>query len=245
MASQVFQLLKSPPSQAHDPTAAAMLVWRSCLSLSAVAAAERESFGGGRDMRTFISAFLVCLGLLATFRPCRADDKEEKERREKLEKQLAELEPTLEKEEWAVERKKIIAELKGHLDKADRIDLFRLNPKELPEGNKEAKKEFHGYEVLSELRVEANDQRNTAAAFLGKTLHWNELRKALCFNPRHGLRVLSGKRTLDFLICFQCNRVDIFEGCEQLATLPLGFTDKNNPIERLIAQNEKKPKERK
>jgi hypothetical protein len=199
----------------------------------------------GGDMRTFTAALLVCLGPVTALQPGRADDKEDQQRREKLEKQLAELEPRLEKEEWAVNRKKFIAEMQGQLDKADRIDLFRLNPSGLPEGNKEGKKEFRRYEVLSELRVEAKEQRKEATAFLGKTLHWNEWRMALCFNPRHGLRAVCGKRTLDFLICFECNRAQIFEGGEQLATLPLAFTDKNNPIERLLAENDKKAKDRK
>jgi hypothetical protein len=196
-------------------------------------------------MRIYAAALFVCLVPLTTLQLGQADDKVEKERREKLEKLLAKLDPGLEKEEWAVNRKKFIVEMKGQLDKADRIDLFRLNPKGLPEGNTEGKKEFRGYEILSELRVEAKEQRKEATDFLGNALHWNELRKALCFNPRHGLRVVSGKRTLDFLICFECNRVQIFEGGEELETLPLGFTEMNNPVERLLAKNDKEANDRK
>jgi hypothetical protein len=191
------------------------------------------------NMRSCPATILACLWALAVLQPGHSDDKEDKKR----EKQLAELEPRLAKEEWAVLRKKVIAKLTGQLDKAEQIDLFRLNPRGLPEGNKEGKKEFHGYEVLSELRVKVKEQRKQATAFLGKTLHWNQLRIGACFNPRHGLRAAVGKKTLDFLICFECWQVRIFEGKEQLATLPLGFSEKNNPIERLLAKANKKAKD--
>ncbi len=29
-----------------------------------------------------------------------------------------------------------------------------------------------------------------------------------CFNPRHGLRLQIGGRTIDFLICFECQQVE-------------------------------------
>jgi hypothetical protein len=187
---------------------------------------------------------VICLALLAGFRLGRADDKEEKERRESLEKLLAEAERTMEKEEWAVERKQFIADLAKHLDKADRIDLLRINPRALPEGNPERKKELHGYEVLSEVRIDSKEQRKEAAAFLGKTLHWDDLRMAGCFNPRHGLRVVSGRRRLDFLICFECHRVMVFDGGKQIAELPTVDTDKKNTIERLLEEAQKKKEQK-
>src|SRR5689334_24990229 len=164
-------------------------------------------------MRNLITTVLVCLAPLTALQSGRVDDQELKELEKKL---LAEWDARFEKEEWAIARKKFIAELAGHLDSADRIDLFRLNPERLPEGDKGGRKEFHGYEVLSERRVEAKGQRQEAAAFLGKALHWNPARRASCFNPRHGLRAVSGKRTLDFVICFECLGVAVFEGGKEL-----------------------------
>jgi hypothetical protein len=99
-------------------------------------------------MRTVLILLVAAIAALAALQPCRAEDKAEKERRERLEKLLAELEPALEKEAWAVKTKQTIAELKKELARAERIDVFRINPKPPPEGNTEAKKEFHGYEVL-------------------------------------------------------------------------------------------------
>jgi hypothetical protein len=172
-----------------------------------------------------------------------ADDKEEKERWEKLEKQLAELEPALEKEEWAVKLKQSISELTKELQKAERIEVFRLNPNPLPDEGKDAKRAFHGYAILVEGQAETAERRKEVASFLGKTLHWNEFRKALCFNPRHGLRAVSGKQTLDFLICFECYRVQVFEGDKLRSSFALSHP-KDNPIEQMLRDVEKKAKER-
>jgi hypothetical protein len=199
-----------------------------------------RSVAGG-DMRAFTITVFVCVGLLTALQRIRDDDKEAL----KKEKKLAQADAVFEKTEEAVEYKKVMAEMVGFLDKANQIELFRLDPNRLPDGKKDGKKEFHGFEILSAIRVETERQCNEATAFLGKTLHWNELRMALCFDPRHGMRVISGKRTLDFLICFACSRVQIFEGKDHLTTLPLGFIDKNNPIKRLLDEDDKKNKERK
>src|SRR5262249_15828540 len=145
-------------------------------------------------MRTMSALLVVLVTGLAPCQPGRPDDQEAKKRRQELEKMLAEIEPLLEKEEGAVKSKQTIAALKKVLDQAERIDVFRLDPKGLAERDKAGKKEFHGYEVLAEARVGADAQRAEVASFLGKTLHWNEGRKALCFHPRHGLRAESGKQ---------------------------------------------------
>jgi hypothetical protein len=173
-----------------------------------------------------------------------ASDKEEKERREKEEKQLAELDRLFEKEDWAIERKKSINAIAKELQKAERILLYRLNPKPLPEKSKDTKRSFHNHAILLEVPARTAEQRKEVASFLGKSLHWNEGRKALCFNPRHGAQVVLGKRTLDFLICFECCRVDIYEGGKFRTSLPLKVPKENSiqKILREVAKNTKKEK---
>ena len=188
---------------------------------------------------TFAVAFLAFVG---TFESGRADEKEDKEHRERLEKQLAEIEPMLEKEDWAVSCKKFIVDMKTMLDNANRVDLFRINPKPLSKEKKDGKKEFHGYEILTDFRLEPKEQHNRATAFLGSAFHWNMFRKAACFNPRHGVRIVSGNRTLDFLVCFECNTVQVFENEKPLGGLAMGFIDEKNPLEQLLQDNEKKQK---
>lgn len=145
-----------------------------------------------------------------------ADDKEDKKKKEKeeLAKKLAEADALFENEKWAVERRKLIDEWKELLSKAEGMDLYRLNPRKLGEDAKD-KKAFHGYEILATVTLD-KDQRREAGAYFGKTLHWNILRQAVCFDPNHGLRVTVGKKTLDFVICYSCDRMDVYEGDKPL-----------------------------
>ena len=41
---------------------------------------------------------------------------------------------------------------------------------------------------------------------------------ALCFNPRHGIRVRQGDSVLDLVICFECLQVEVFEGEQRAAS---------------------------
>ena len=66
---------------------------------------------------------------------------------------------------------------------------------------------------------------------------------AMCFHPGYGLRAVTGKRTMSFLICFQCNRVDVFNNELPYASFALDVNNLKNPIERILAENEKKLKE--
>src|SRR5262249_15617824 len=133
-------------------------------------------------------------------------------------------------------------ELAKELQKAERIEVFRLNPKPLPDEAKDAKRAFHGYAMLAEGQAETAEHRKEIASFLGKTLHWNEFRKAACFNPRHGVRVVSGRQAVDFLLCFECYRVDVFDGEKLRSSFALS-RPKDNPVEQLLRGLEKKAKQ--
>jgi hypothetical protein len=196
-------------------------------------------------MRIANSLFLLAVVVSCFLGPSnlREDDKDEKERWEKLEKELARFEPTLEKEEWAVKNKHSITELTKWLQKAERLEVFRLNPKRLAEDSTAATPSFHRHEILTKGPVETAEQRKEVVSFVAKTLHWNHQRAALCFNPRHGLRISAEEQTLDFLICFECWRVEVFEGDNLRATIALS-QPKDNAIEQILQEIEKKAKER-
>jgi hypothetical protein len=189
-----------------------------------------------------LSVFLALSVCPGTQPSLRGDDKKDEERRWKeTEKKLVKADAMFEKEGWAVRNRKAISDLTKELQKAQRVQVFRLDPKPLKGKTAGAKGEFHGYDILSESSAGTADARKEVTAFIAKTLHWNELRKALCFNPRHGVRVVVGKRTLDFLVCFECYAVEVYEKNEILSSFALTYT-KENPIERLLKASEKKAK---
>lgn len=120
---------------------------------------------------------------------------------------------------------------------------------------KEAVDGFLGYPILTRVTVETAEQRTKVGESLGMALHWHEGLQALCFNPRHGLLVVSGKKSLALLICFECGRMKIYLPAEDTSevvgpllasaggTVTLVETSWE-PAETILKAAEKKAKER-
>jgi hypothetical protein len=98
------------------------------------------------------------------------------------------------------------------LDSPDRVtlysirgDAFRFTRKKHPG------EEFRGFPVLG--RNEINDERKcrALAAALKQGINSAPGDVYACFWPRHALRVTSGGRTIDFLICFECEWVYVYD----------------------------------
>jgi hypothetical protein len=130
---------------------------------------------------------------------------------EDLKAMIAQLAPDLEKSEYARAVKKRIAAVQSLVEKADRVEVLQLNPRPVEASKQPAQAAFHGYAILRQVRVEKAEQRKELAAFLGKALTWNHFLQALCFNPRHGLRAVQGQHAVDLVICFECNRVKVYD----------------------------------
>ena len=63
--------------------------------------------------------------------------------------------------------------------------------------------------VLREAWVQA---RKTLLAALEKGAKDNDGTVARCFDPRHGIRVKAGDKTIDLVICFACYQTKVFTG---------------------------------
>jgi hypothetical protein len=90
---------------------------------------------------------------------------------------------------------------------AESFELLSIDPERQrspPAGH------FHGYKVLGKTKVEDAAGRAELVTALEKGA--TEGRDpAHCFNPRHAIRVTSGDKTSDFLICFECSQVKVLE----------------------------------
>jgi hypothetical protein len=95
----------------------------------------------------------------------------------------------------------------GALQKAERFELWSLNPERPRVKPKDA---FHGWRVLGKTQVKDASTRRKLIAALQKGVAENDGRVANCFNPRHGIRVIFKKKTVDFVICFECFQVQVF-----------------------------------
>jgi hypothetical protein len=93
------------------------------------------------------------------------------------------------------------------LEKADQIELLSLDPKLPKEKPKDA---FQGYEVLGRKLLKDRKDREKLVAAFEKGAKDNKGLSDRCFNPRHGLRVTHNKKTVEFVICFECLRVQVY-----------------------------------
>jgi len=86
--------------------------------------------------------------------------------------------------------------------------LYSIHPEEPADFVKGAAV-FHGYRILGQVSVAArSEQKRVAAATQHAVLA--ALGEAACFNPRHGIRVSDGGHTCDFVLCFECGRMDYY-----------------------------------
>ena len=100
------------------------------------------------------------------------------------------------------------------LEKADQIDVLSLDP----QGGETSKDAFHEYKVLARTTVKDADARKDIAAAVEKGVaEGGPIAK--CFEPRHGLHVVSKDKTYDFLICYQCSQIEIFMGSGEPETV--------------------------
>ena len=92
---------------------------------------------------------------------------------------------------------------------ADRFELLSLEPDHAespPPGH------FHRWKTLGQTVISdvATQKKLTDALRAGA--RENSGMAAACFNPRHGIRVVSAGRTFDLVICFECLSVMTYDG---------------------------------
>jgi hypothetical protein len=110
---------------------------------------------------------------------------------------------------------RIPEEVERLFDKAERFELYSLDPEnEFGKGARE-KDGFHGWKVLgmTEVKGEADRKRLVDALRLGAEDNFGMV--AACFIPRHGIRLKGGGKTVDLVICFQCLSVQVFEDAKR------------------------------
>jgi hypothetical protein len=93
------------------------------------------------------------------------------------------------------------------LEQADHFELLSLNP---DQRRKAAEGDFHGYRVLGTAVISDTETRKKLVSTFKKAVAENQGTIAACFNPRHGIRVTRNEKLADFVICFECNQVQVF-----------------------------------
>jgi len=90
------------------------------------------------------------------------------------------------------------------LEQADHFELLSLDPHYQREA---AKGDFYGYRVLGTAVINDAETRKKIVSAFKRAVAENQGFEALCFNPRHGIRVTRNEKQADFVICFECAQV--------------------------------------
>jgi hypothetical protein len=91
------------------------------------------------------------------------------------------------------------------LRNADTLVLFSLEPFSGPSDPRG----FHGWPVLGQVAIDKEDREAFVDAVIAGAAS-NDSKRALCFDPRHGIRAVSKAGTVDLVICFECSQVEVF-----------------------------------
>lgn len=119
------------------------------------------------------------------------------------------------------------------LRSATRAEIYSLEPSIDPEDTSTpVVGTFHDYAVLGKATLEAAASRTAAAEFEAVVAGWDGM-VALCFEPRHGLRVESKGHTYDFVLCFDCQSMRVYLDDEPLNSF--GASGSAEVLNRLMA----------
>jgi hypothetical protein len=101
---------------------------------------------------------------------------------------------------------------------ADQFELFSLDPDYYraqlfePDEKQEkpTKNDFRGWKVLGKTQVRAAETQKKIMAALRDGIAEYARNAPNCFDPRHGIRVVQEGKTTDYVICFACDRVEVY-----------------------------------
>lgn len=101
------------------------------------------------------------------------------------------------------------------LERGDSIVLYSLDPRDgatrQHEGLPPVKNGFHGYEILGQVAITNQKQRQQLVDSLYRGILRPDAWVAACFLPRHGIRASRKDDTVELLICFECARIETYE----------------------------------
>lgn len=97
---------------------------------------------------------------------------------------------------------------------ADQYELLSLDPGRPVAPSPDL---YHGYRVLGQTEVADAATRERLNRALRGGVESVLANRPHCFNPRHGIRVTRAGQTMEFLICFECEQVQVWNGSQRVA----------------------------
>jgi len=103
--------------------------------------------------------------------------------------------------------KQAAASLQSTVTEKARIFLYSLDSNNLKGYATNTKTVFHGFPILGEVEIKNATDRTALIDSLVKGVEASVGTVAYCFDPRHGLRVMTNSTHYDLSICFECSQI--------------------------------------
>jgi hypothetical protein len=84
---------------------------------------------------------------------------------------------------------------------------YSLNP---ASSQDDSDKKLYGWRILGKVELDNAEAKKAAGAFQDAVAGWDGLR-ARCFEPRHAIRLNSNGHTYDYLLCYTCSQMAVYE----------------------------------
>ena len=100
------------------------------------------------------------------------------------------------------------------LNTGTKFELYSIEPGPLSLKPKHLKPEedFYGFKMLGHVALTDPKKRSIAVGVVMDAIHHSDFhRMAMCFFPRHALQVTANGRIFDFVICYQCGQIKLYE----------------------------------
>lgn len=83
---------------------------------------------------------------------------------------------------------------------------------------------FHNFKILGSIKINNFEEQNKIVTEIESAVSMIDADFANCFWPRHGVRVTDGNIVYDFVICYHCNTLYLYEGDNKLKEIIIGGT---------------------
>ena len=133
------------------------------------------------------------------------------------------------------------------LENNEQFVLYSLDPGSVwstsdADGNpilgKVYKEKFHKYGVLGKTQITDKNTKLQLVKTLYSGLDGGNPLGIMCFDPRHGVRVMRGGQTVDLLICFECEQIHVYTAS---ADRRVHFSNASQKLFDAVLKNAKVP----
>ena len=115
----------------------------------------------------------------------------------------------------ASRRNEIPSEAVEALRKPEKVILYSLEPMERPASAEQA---LYRYKILGQVELPRSQHAAAIGEFEKAVAGWDQ-RMAMCFDPRHAIRVTSKGATYDLLLCYACHQLYVYRDGTRIAGL--------------------------